>query len=573
LRRQLIERKEIPVFKKFTVICGLLLAASAATAGLPWPWMPLDSTPFPVGEGAHITYGNDRIWGMFPTEDSSRTFVYYYSPLPTEEDTNDPNVGEWCSLPRGNSRWFGWTLAYTGMTYQWGKALYVIGADTSDPDEPPDGYLDRYILDRDTWIYYDIDEDTEVVLGEGACIAYAPNLGYSSSNQAEGYIYCLPGDGTEFWRYSIEPDSYIVVAGIFPPNSSVIADQTPLFQWTGGLIQYRLQVAADPSFSPGSCVIDAVVSATEYQTPGKLANDTFYWRTGTPNGLNWTWATARSFTLQGGFVRLWPNIPEGVAKGAAMAYTGFPGNEDYPAIYVLNGYLGANEARYFHRWDVQNEGWQDLDQAPCDAGVGTSLTSPDPVSGIPGWHAVDAAFGSFSSSRPYGYEPVCDPGERWFIYPDSAFDNYPEPVGPGGSFVIGPSVWAYLTPGAPYVNGDPTRSFYAIDPCEVRKYKKHKDRGGSQAGDVIAGNVRAQALASNNGVEVEYQLPAAARVRAALHDAVGRQVGVLDAGSQQPGTHRLSWNQDRGGRKLASGAYFVLLDMGVEKATLKAIIR
>jgi hypothetical protein len=42
---------------------------------------------------------------------------------------------------------------------------------------------------------------------------------------------------------------------------------------------------------------------------------------------------------------------------------------------------------------------------------------------------------------------------------------------------------------------------------------------------------------------------------------------------QQPGTHRLRWNQDRGGRKLASGAYFVLLDMGVEKATLKAIIR
>jgi len=44
-------------------------------------------------------------------------------------------------------------------------------------------------------------------------------------------------------------------------------------------------------------------------------------------------------------------------------------------------------------------------------------------------------------------------------------------------------------------------------------------------------------------------------------------------GSQQPGTHRLSWNQARGGRKLAAGAYFVLLDMGAEKATLKAIIR
>jgi hypothetical protein len=44
-------------------------------------------------------------------------------------------------------------------------------------------------------------------------------------------------------------------------------------------------------------------------------------------------------------------------------------------------------------------------------------------------------------------------------------------------------------------------------------------------------------------------------------------------GMQQSGTHRLSWNQGRRGRKLASGAYFVLLDMGVEKATLKSIIR
>jgi hypothetical protein len=43
--------------------------------------------------------------------------------------------------------------------------------------------------------------------------------------------------------------------------------------------------------------------------------------------------------------------------------------------------------------------------------------------------------------------------------------------------------------------------------------------------------------------------------------------------SQQPGTHRLSLNQARGGRKLAAGAYFVLLDMGMEKARLKAVIR
>jgi hypothetical protein len=89
----------------------------------------------------------------------------------------------------------------------------------------------------------------------------------------------------------------------------------------------------------------------------------------------------------------------------------------------------------------------------------------------------------------------------------------------------------------------------------------------------VSGGAKAHAITGHGGIEVEYQLPAAARVRATVHDAVGRQLGVLDVGSQQPGTHRLSWNQDRGGRKLASGAYFVLLDMGSEKSTLKAVIR
>ncbi|HUW10562.1 MAG TPA: hypothetical protein VM537_12595, partial [Anaerolineae bacterium] len=46
----------------------------------------------------------------------------------------------------------------------------------------------------------------------------------------------------------------------------------------------------------------------------------------------------------------------------------------------------------------------------------------------------------------------------------------------------------------------------------------------------ITGTARAQVIASHDGIEVEYQLPAAACVRATVHDAVGRQLGVLDAG-------------------------------------------
>ena len=58
-----------------------------------------------------------------------------------------------------------------------------------------------------------------------------------------------------------------------------------------------------------------------------------------------------------------------------------------------------------------------------------------------------------------------------------------------------------------------------------------------------------------------------------LLDVLGRQVNKLDAGQQQAGTHRLSWVRDSEGRKLSAGAYFVLLDMGAEKARLKAVVR
>jgi hypothetical protein len=96
---------------------------------------------------------------------------------------------------------------------------------------------------------------------------------------------------------------------------------------------------------------------------------------------------------------------------------------------------------------------------------------------------------------------------------------------------------------------------------------------GQQAGVVHGGSAKAHAVAGYKSVEVEYELPAAVRVHATLHDAVGRQVGVLDIGEQTAGTHRLSWIEDSQGRKLGAGAYFVLLDTGKEQARLKAVVR
>lgn len=87
------------------------------------------------------------------------------------------------------------------------------------------------------------------------------------------------------------------------------------------------------------------------------------------------------------------------------------------------------------------------------------------------------------------------------------------------------------------------------------------------------GRTKAHVITDHDGIEVEYQLPAVVHVRATLHDAVGRRIGMLVAGEQKAGLHQLSWNRDQEGRRLSAGAYFVHLDMGTERARLKAVLR
>jgi hypothetical protein len=83
----------------------------------------------------------------------------------------------------------------------------------------------------------------------------------------------------------------------------------------------------------------------------------------------------------------------------------------------------------------------------------------------------------------------------------------------------------------------------------------------------------ARVIAGHYSILVEYQLPASAHVRATLEDAIGRLVSTLDAGEQDAGLHRLSWTRDTEGRRLSSGSYFVLLDIGTEQVRLMAVLR
>jgi len=165
--------------------------------------------------------------------------VAHYGPLSTSQQP--PRVTGTSSTIR--YRWRLYLSHWTHIQWELGSALYVIGA--GDYAEG-DAYLYWY---DSTWHDYDIDEDTEFVLGS-APHRLRSELGLRRIQSGGGYIYCLPGNGSEFWRYGLNLAKRTTSRSrIFPPSTSTIADQTPLFQWTGMSNLYRLQVSTEPSFS------------------------------------------------------------------------------------------------------------------------------------------------------------------------------------------------------------------------------------------------------------------------------------------------------------------------------------
>jgi len=542
-------------------LCCVLIAATAAVATQYYEWVELEETPEDCGQGAHIIYGAGSIWGVFPDAEFGETWVAHYDPLPTNGDEPD---GEWTELdyPVPND-----VSHHTGVAFQWtgGNALYVIGDDGDGQT-----IMTWYSTEAQEWISNFYIDDFS--LGDGACIVYAPNPNYGQGGDlVPGWVYCLPGDPsdeTQFWCYAAEViGTYSTVQGIFPPDSSTISDQTPEFQWnpvSSG--QYRLQVSTDDLFS--TTVIDEVVYVPQFQVTSKLANATYYWRVGTPDpqGPGWLWGATYNFVLLGGFTPA-HSMPLGVTidNGAAMVYEGDQWSVGRPYIFATIG-GGSTD---FYRYNIEGNGWTPndwLEDTPLPQLPGTSLTSNDPTGEYGQWPA--AAFGgSTTSDYPWSYESYDPPNDMWVVFPDDNFESFRQPLGAGACFVNGPRPWSYLTTGEQ--DGDPTDYFYAIEP----KHIKHPHGGGSQSGDAHTGNTPARVIAAHDGIAVEYQLPAATHVRATLHDAVGRQVGLVDAGSQQPGTHRLTWSRNCEGGRLGAGAYFVLLDLGTEQIRLKAIMR
>jgi len=537
---------------KHTIVCVVLVAAAAMG------WGQLDDVPVSVEHGAHLTWGNGLIWGMFPVYaqggGNEKTYVLTYTPGADPDSMWDDST----ITPMASRR-----LLDASLTFQWNEQPVLWGCGRHEDGGNEYSKLYWYVVDSALWHQDTIDTFT---LGDGASIAYVPNDYYHPMNYVcTGWIYCIPGgNSTHFWRYAVDgeylPD--LELYGYYPGPGAIIADQTPHFSWNSSAsTQYRIQVSTDQYFS--SPDIDEVVLNPDFEPAAKLANGTYYWRTATWTSGAWSWcANFRYFDLQGGWTSL-PAIPEAVTDGGIIAYdkgsfgTGSRSILAFPGGWHLNHYV------YTYKYNITQNSWVQLDSVYGESEYqGTSLTtsSPTPEASAP---LVMAAFSSEGNGDvPYqfteaGWDGWCnDNGDSML---NSHFPRY---IGPYSSMVIGGDNLMYLIPGCDYGDGE---DFYYV--------QLPTGGEGGQAGTSRIGGVKAHVIAGYHDVAIEYQLAATAHVRAILHDAVGRQVGFLDAGEQTPGTHRLNWDRNAEGRRLSAGAYFVLFDTGTEQARLKAVVR
>ena len=512
---------------KNAVVC-VLLAATAAMA-----WENLQDVPSPavVENGAHITYGaaNNRIWGVFPTSTDEATYAAYYSLSGSPGWTVEDEYG------------FADYMTNTSITYQWleGGVLFVMGNEDGDP------VIYSYNESEEAWD----SDDLPFNLGAGASIAYVPNGGYNAQmNPVPGRLYCLPGGSADFWCYEI-PTSLpnVPLNGIYPGQGAVIAQPKPLFQWDNTASpQYRLLVSTNLLFS--DTVLDEVISSPEFTPTTALANGMYHWRSATWATGMWSWSGTHNFEIVAGWSQLNDDVPYSVGAGAAIAY-----DADAYGHRSILAFLGGG-GYYFYEYNINQPGWNPKDATDWPQNAGTSLSTPEPTG--EGHHPWASFYGQGTDDKPYYLNVHATPPVWTLFEPNDS--KFLETVGSDASMITVP-------PNLYLVVGD--NNFYKVDPPGLGF------EGGMDAGVVRPADHRAHVTTRYDAVEVEYQLAAASHVRATLHDAVGRQVSTFDVGEQTAGIHRLSWDRDASGIKLSAGAYFVVLDMGAEQATLKAVVR
>ncbi len=531
------------------LICATILVATI------YGWELRAPVPFDFYVNAHsvITHPADKrcyipdslytVWGIFhyeydedttiPDRDTATALLYYSS-----------SGDSWCVV----DTFFAEIMERTAMTFQWieSPVLWIVCSERSPNESERENLLYSYNLIEEVQDWEDIDSFN---VRPRPGLAFRPNPQYNQQLQPiPGWLYCLPGGSNRFWRYWIPSSKPVAVNGIYPPQGSLIADQTPIFIWQDepSAIQYRLVVSTDPEFL--NMVIDVTTARPRYQVDTKMANGIYYWKTAYQSShRKWVWSPVHGFQLQGGWERL-PDIPDTVRDGSALAYVKNLFGLDERLVALVGG--GSTRNYIFdpraNRW----EGWHSTYSAQ---NPGTSLTAHRWQTSCD--HPCFAIFGVESDSVRFPHIHF-----EWY-----GFRELPEPLGPGASIAMSGLDTLTRTAYLYLLSGSGLNNFWRL-PISVYEGEKISNSSGSQ-GEPGQNAVNVRFHPVSNGIAIDYELNSPVRVKVKVYDATGRLVKNIYSGYQGSGFHRLIWNPG------VSGVYFLLLDTGDNQVKLKVVIR
>jgi len=528
------------------LICATILLSTL------YGWEPRAPVPFDFNVNAHsaITHSYDRwrygltpdttlytVWGIFyyiEDEDTVTSLLYYCS-----------GGDSWCVV----DTFFAEIMEQTAMTFQWieGPVLWIVCSERSSNEPDRENVLYSYNLvteeqDAEEIEYFDVKPRPG--------LAFRPNPRYNQEMQPiPGWLYCLAGGGRQFWRYWL-PSSMnpVAVDGIYPPQGSLIADQTPVFIWQDepSAVEYRFVVASDPGFS--NTVIDVNTTSSRYQVESKMKNGIYYWKTAYRlSNSNWIWSLVHSFTLQGGWERL-ADIPDTVRDGSALVYV--KNFLDYgERLVALVG--GGSTNNYIY--DPITNRWVGWHSTYSSQNPGTSLAAHRWQLSILRFPPCFAIFGVNSDSVRFPHIHFEWPG----------YTDLPEALGPGASIAMSDTenhtAYLYL------LSGRGRNDFWRL-PISVYEGEKISNSSGTQ-GERGQNAVSVRFHPVSNDIAIDYELNSPVRVTVKAYDATGRLVKNIYSGYQTAGFHRLIWNPG------VSGIYFLLLDTGDNQAKLKLVIK
>jgi hypothetical protein len=239
-----------------------------------------------------------------------------------------------------------------------------------------------------------------------------------------------------------------------------------------------------------------------------------------------------------------PNIPDTVKAGGALCFNHYRRfGVESESLYA---FVGGGK-RNFYSYSPGQRIWTAKSQTPLVQNNGSSITPCDRYD-----RYLYAIFGKDNPLEWWYYE--VDENE-W----NRKDNDIPDSLKPGASITGQPDPRRFWL-----VIGEGRNNFYTHDA---------DDEEGPESQRTTEISLKSRILSYPDRISVQFSIDVNSIVRIHVYDLSGKLVKVLLCGKVKSGEHQISWNKDdKSGKRISSGIYFITINKGDESERFKTVI-